>query len=242
MARQTHDKHTTRDWLTMSNRKVHTGIRVLLPLAAALTIAGAVPAAAQEPTALQKMLGALGVLQLPQDDNIVYRERPPLVVPPAPGLIAPRDPADIAKYNPDWPRDHDDRPRSTVDPEVARKADEDFYGGRPLLPSELSRGRISRSEAARRAATKGAPTTLEESQQTLSPTQLGFKGWNVKNEDKRVVFTGEPERRLLTDPPPGLRTPSTDAPYGVVTKERADQKAVSIYDRVTGSVDPNAGK
>jgi hypothetical protein len=111
-----------------------------------------------------------------------------------------------------------------------------------LLPSELSRGTISRSEAARRAATRGSPQTVEESQQALSPTQLGFKGWNVKTEDKRVVFTGEPERRLLTDPPPGLRTPSRDAPYGVVTKERAGPKAVSLYDRVTGSADPNAGK
>jgi hypothetical protein len=226
----------------MSNRTIQTGIRALLPLAVALSIAGAVPAAAQEPTALQKIFGALGILELPKDDDIVYRERPPLVVPPVPGLIAPRDPADIAKYNPDWPVDHDNRPSIKVDPEVARKADEDFYGGRALRPSELSGGRISRSEAARRAAVKGTPQTVEESQQPLSPTQLGFKGWNVKQEDKRVVFTGEPERRLLTEPPPGLRTPSLDAPYGVVTKERPGQKPVSIYDRVTGSNDPNAGK
>jgi hypothetical protein len=227
----------------MSNRTIQTGIRALLPLAVAFAISGAVPAAAQEPTGLQKIFGALGLLELPKDDdNIVYRERPPLVVPPVPGLIAPRDPADIAKYNPDWPVDHDNRPSAKVDPEVARKADEEFYGGRPLLPSEMSRGRISRSEAARRAATKGTPETIEESQKALSPTQLGFKGWNVKQEDKRVVFTGEPERRLLTDPPPGLRTPSLDAPYGVVTKERPGQKAVSIYDRVVGSDDPNIGK
>ena len=218
----------------MSNRHILSGFRMLFPLAIAFSVGGMIPAAAQgEPTAMQKLFGAIGLLELPKDP-IVYRERAPLVVPPAPGLIPPRNAEDISKYNPDWPVDHDNRRVGTVDPEVARKADEDFYSGRALLPAELNRGRISRSEVARRAATKGTPEGLESSQRVLTPTELGFKGWGAKQEE-RVVFTGEPERQSLTEPPPGLRTPSRDAPYGVVSNKPAGAKASTLYDRVDGT-------
>jgi hypothetical protein len=74
---------------------------------------------------------------------------------------------------------------------------------------------------------------VETAQKALSPTQLGFKGWGSLNKtEERVVFTGEPERRALTDPPPGLRTPSQDAPYGVVADRPKAAKASTLYDRV----------
>jgi hypothetical protein len=219
----------------MSNRHRKTGIWLFGPLAVALSAAIAVPAAAQEPTALQKFLGSIGLLEIP-GDPIVYRERAPLVVPPSPGLVPPRSAEDISKYNPDWPVDHEIRRRGApVDPEVARKADEDFYSGRALLPGELSGGRISREEAARRAATKGSVEPVESAQRPLTPTQLGFKGWNIKQKDEQVVFTGEPERRSLTEPPPGLRTPSRDAPYGIVSNKPSGTAASTLYDRVDGS-------
>jgi hypothetical protein len=218
----------------MSNRHHSIGARTLFPLALALAIAGTAPAAAQtEPTALQKIFGAMGLLEMPKDP-IIYRERAPLVVPPAAGLVPPRSPDDMSQYNPDWPVDHDRRQVEAIDPEVERKADYDFYTGRALLPGELG-GRISRSEAARRAATKGAPQSVEESQRVLSPTQLGFKGWGVNKDEEKVVFTGEPERRSLTQPPPGLRTPSQDAPYGIVSSRPAGAKASNLYERVDGS-------
>jgi hypothetical protein len=220
----------------MSNRHNSIGARTLFPLALVLVIAGAAPAAAQtEPTAMQKIFGAMGLLELPKDP-IVYRERAPLVVPPAVGLVPPRSPGDMSQYNPDWPVDHDRRQVEAIDPEVERKADYDFYTGRALLPGELSGGRISRGEAARRAATKGAPQSVEESQQVLSPTQLGFKGWGVKTQEEKVVFTGEPERHSLTQPPPGLRTPSQDAPYGMVSSRPAGAKPATLYERVDGSL------
>lgn len=210
------------------------------PIAAALILAAAAPApaAAQEgPTALQKLFGKLGLLEIPDENPPEYRERAPLVVPPTTALIPPREPGEISTYNPDWPRDHDTRRRNAVDPEVARKADEDFYSGRALMPSELSRGRISREEAARRDATKPAPETVGSSQRALSPSQLGFTGWGNKKEET-VVFTGEPARTSLTQPPPGLYTPSKDAPYGVVSSKPAPVKASTLYDRVSGSDDP----
>jgi hypothetical protein len=210
----------------------------LMPLTVALFLAGALPAAAQsEPTAFQRFLGGLGLLEIPGNDRPDYRERAPLVVPPSNALIQPRSSDDIAKYNPEWPRDHDAQQRKAADSEAERKADEDFYSGRALSPAELSRGRISRDEAARRAANSSVPEPAISAQKPLSPSQLGFKGWGSKQEE-RVVFTGEPERRSLTDPPPGLRTPSQDAPYGVVSNKSTAPKTSTLYDRVTSPNDP----
>lgn len=207
-------------------------------LALSLLLAAAVPAAAQsEPTTLQKVLGGLGLLELPPENPPDYRERAPLVVPPSTALVAPRNPEDVARHNADWPLDHDSRLRSEVDPEEERKADENFYGGRPLRPSELSRGTISRQEASRRDAAARGPgreTAGEEytrGGEVYSPSQLGFKGWNAK-EEKAVVFTGEPARRSLTDPPPGLLTPSREAPYGVVTTKSGPPAPTTLHERV----------
>ncbi len=207
--------------------------RFVFPLVCAAVVAGSAPAhAQQEPSALQKILGGIGLLELPKDP-IEYRERPPLVVPPSSALIPPQNPNDIANRNPDWPVDHDARRNAPLTPAqkaAARKADDDFYSGRALMPNQLGGG-------APRQARGPAPESVEESQRVLSPTQLGFRGWNVKNKDEVVVFTGEPERRMLTDPPPGLLTPSAEAPYGVVTSSPAQTKASTLYDRVSGQAD-----
>src|SRR5262249_27232803 len=69
----------------------------------------------------------------------------------------------------------------------------------------------------------------------LSPSQLGFLGWGKKDT---VSFAGEPERQLLTEPPPGYRTPSPNAPYGVV-EEKSKYGKTSVFDRLD---DPNAKK
>ncbi|MCC6948097.1 MAG: hypothetical protein IT539_10065 [Bradyrhizobiaceae bacterium] len=202
----------------------------LLACAAALLVAVALPAAAQEPTPLQKFLGKIGVLDIPEDP-IDYRERAPLVVPPSSALVQPRSAEDITKINPDWPLDHDSRQRTAAAIEADRRTDEQFYSGRPLLPDEV-RGRgpgISRDEQARRNAIARRPENISPGEERgagrdrYSPAQLGFKGWNNKQEES-VVFSGEPERRYLTDPPPGLLTPSRDAPYGVVTKRATPWK------------------
>jgi hypothetical protein len=58
----------------------------------------------------------------------------------------------------------------------------------------------------------------------MSPNQLGFTGfnWSWKNfwdkEGTAVPFVKEPERTTLTDPPPGLRTPSSKYQYGSKNK------------------------
>jgi hypothetical protein len=228
----------------MPIRSVSANAARWAPLVALLVVAAA-PASAQEPTTLQKIFGALGVIQLPPEEEIDYRERAPLVVPPSQALIQPRNPEDIRSGNPDWPVDHDTRKKKR-DAAAEKETDDEFYGGEgrvagnPLGPAKLSRGRISREEFARRDEIARRPENqtagqqYSEGKERLGPDGLGFKGWGAKKEPT-VVFTEEPSRRLLTDPPPGLRTPSPNAPYGVVTKSGP---AKAIYDRSASPDDP----
>lgn len=216
-----------------------------LPLAALLVFVAA-PARAQEPTGMQKLFGALGLIQLPPEEDIDYRERAPLVVPPSQALIQPRNPEDIRNGNPDWPIDHDTRKKKR-DAAAEKETDDEFYGsngslaGNPVGPTKLNRGRISREEFAKRDAIARKPENQTAGQQysdgkeRLGPDGLGFKGWGKKSEPV-VVFTEEPARRLLTDPPSGLRTPSPNAPYGVVTRAAP---AKSVLDRSASPDDPN---
>lgn len=212
-----------------------------------LTLATTAPAFAQsEPTGLQKFLGTLGLLELPREDPD-YRERAPLVVPPSSSLIAPRKPGDISVNNPDWPADHDSfKGRRAGEIADEKRTDDEFYSGRALRPDELNRPKkLSKQEQARRDANAKRPegeTAGDEyaaGRERYSPSKLGFKGWGSKKEET-VVFTGEPERRTLTEPPPGLRTPSSDAPYGIVTATPGPPKPTSFWDRTSSPDDPNA--
>jgi hypothetical protein len=212
-----------------------------------LTLTTAAPAFAQsEPTGLQRFLGTLGLLEIPREEPD-YRERAPLVVPPSSSLIPPRKPGDIAVNNPDWPTDHDSfKGRRAGELADEKRTDEEFYSGRALRPDELNRPKkLSKQEQAKRDAYAKRPeaeTAGDEyaaGRERHSPSKLGFKGWGSKKEET-VVFTGEPERRTLTEPPPGLRTPSSDAPYGIVTATPGPPKPTSFWDRTASPDDPNA--
>src|SRR5690606_1867550 len=100
------------------------------------------------------------------------------------------------------------RIRNTVESEEADM--------RQLSPSEL-RGSQG---AAGRAGTlsDGSPNPNVTRAEQLSPSQLGHKGFSLgsvfNREGTAVQFTGEPPRSSLTEPPPGLRTPSSRYSYG----------------------------
>jgi hypothetical protein len=215
----------------------------LSPLAAALLLACAVPAAAQtanEPTGLQQFLGKIGLLDIPEGPGIDYRERAPLVVPPSTELIPPRGLEDVKKINPDWPNDADLELRRAAAAENRKTVEEQrgaFYSGARLTPEEMKRGTLSKREATKRQSEyTTAGEELTAGKDRYSPEQLGFKGWFSKDPEKAVAFTGEPERKSLTDPPSGYRTPSSNAPYGVVESKKEDWKAPTLFDR-TGSPD-----
>ena len=195
----------------------------LAPLAAVLTalaVSSAVAQEADEPNELQKLFGAMGLLDLPKDP-IDYQERSPLVVPPSADLPKPGATADLKQINPEWPIDQDIKQRKAAAKEAKKPIDaptDSFYSGRRLNnTSEVKGQRIEggadvMSEAEKRGQYRS----------TLS--DLGFKGWDKKNE---VKFEKEPDRTSLLQPPPGYRTPSSNAPYGIVEEDRNISPAYS---------------
>lgn len=203
----------------------------LIPLIGALSIFAVAPAAAQEePTDLQKILGAAGIITLPRDP-IDYQERAPLVVPPSAQLPAPQSADDVKRLNPEWPLDHDlKRARASaaddkVPGEIRR---ESFYGGRALRPDEISRAKPAKGAASNDTAGGEANQGAER----YSPEKLGFRGWGQKNSFE--PFKGEPDRTSLLEPPPGYRTPSRNAPYGLVEEQKNTARS-SIFDRLEDS-------
>jgi len=192
------------------------------------------------PTELQKLLGAAGLLELPKDP-IDYQERSPLVVPPSVLLPPPRDPGDITKLNPEWPVDQDwkrarDAANSKITVEERRG---NFYPGGLVKVEDMSKVNPAKPDKKKTKDPSGGYTTAgeeaKEGAERYSPSKLGFQGWGKKDS---VSFTGEPERSYLTDPPSGYRTPSPNAPYGVV-EEKSKYGKTSVFDRLD---DPNAKK
>jgi hypothetical protein len=214
-----------------------------LPLVALCAAAMALPAAAQEdegPTELQKLLGAAGILDLPKDP-IEYQERSPLVVPPSAQLPPPQHVGDVSKLNPEWPADPDWRrirdgaAQSKISNEARRG--NVYPDGGLVKVEDMSRVNPARPEKKKGNDPSGGYTTMGEERnagaERYSPSQLGFLGWGKKDS---VSFTGEPERSVLTEPPSGYRTPSPNAPYGVV-EEKSKYGKTSIFDRLE---DPNS--
>ncbi|MBX3522422.1 MAG: hypothetical protein KF807_04350 [Xanthobacteraceae bacterium] len=140
-------------------------------------------------------------------------------------LPPPVEPGLVRHRNPDFP----------VDPEVkaaqkkkkktrmfSRAEEDPTYSGRTLRADEMKgTGPLTRG-------TKGASqtdATANEAQSTVQ--QLGIPGLTKmlpmighEQQEKPLVFTGEPERQSLTEPPSGYLTPSKNAPYGAVAKDK----------------------
>lgn len=198
----------------------------LLPLAATLAAVMVAPAMAQEeePNEISKVLGAIGLLELPKEP-IDYSERSPLVVPPTADLPKPGSDENVRALNPDWPVDQDIKRRKAAAKEAKKPIDQPndlFYGGRLMKPEDWK-------QAKSKGRGEGAEVMTDEEKRgwyRLSPDQLGFKGWNKKEE---MVFRHEPERSSLLQPPPGYQTPSPNAPYGIVEEEKV--KTTNPFDR-----------
>jgi hypothetical protein len=218
----------------------------LATLVALGALALASPALAQgarddEPSEVQKLFGAMGILDLPKDP-IDYQERSPLVVPPQINLPPPQGVDDVRKLNPEWPQDQDWKrmregaAQTKITPEERRG---NFYPGGNTKVEDMSRVNPGKPAKKKDDGSGGYTTAGEEAKagaERYSPSQLGFLGFGKKTDSGS--FTGEPERTLLTEPPPGYRVPSPNAPYGVV-EEKSKYGKTSVFDRLE---DPNAKK
>lgn len=219
----------------------------------------------EEPNFMSKLLGSVGLLQLP-GPQINYQERPPLVVPPLTNYVQPNVPPtpdlvpsarpqqDPWNFNAPPPQNlppvavsqpqqsvvlptpvETNSPRLRnpdfpVDPEVraaqkkkkkprmfSRAEDDPSYSGRTLTPDEMkSQGPLTRSKGS------GTDATANQAQSSVQELKVPVIGnlLRTKQQEERLEFTGEPERQSLTQPPAGYLTPSKNAPYGVVAKDR----------------------
>ena len=165
--------------------------------AAALVVAGASGAAAQEGVLAKSLLGAIGIIPKSRPP-IEYRERAPLVLPPKIQLRAPANPADLeARGN--WPKD----------PDMAAARREAFEANAPetltqrYKNSEGHRLSIDEIMAGRRVSGRAEPfnpAALDNrsDRSRLSPVEL--RGFSA---EKKLSGDGL-ERQALTDPPQPL--------------------------------------
>lgn len=175
--------------------------------ASALAIAvllGASPALAQSSEPLDLVLQTLG-LQEAERPEIDYRERAPLVVPPATTLVPPQD--KLSAGTPRWPQD----------PEIVRKKKALEDAKKPKYPVNDGDKRELRDEFASSLRTAPAgrrlqPRTAEEQQRNTdglrdNPREVfGFITTLVAPKEEESTQYVEPPREYLTDPPKGMRS------------------------------------
>jgi hypothetical protein len=144
-------------------------------------------------------------------------------------LPPPVNPASVRLRNPDFPVNPEERiaERKKTKKKSTPRTDP-FYAGRVLRKDELSQtAPVAATNDPKAVDNDLSPGILTR----LNPTQLGFKGWGNK-EEPRTVFTGEPDRQSLTQPPSGYQTPSANQPYGgpVDEKDKLKPKVRGPYD------------
>ncbi|WP_052340841.1 hypothetical protein [Salinarimonas rosea] len=184
---------------------------------AALGLLAAPAAQAQEGSFFRNVFGAIGLTD-PEQPDILYRERAPLVVPPNLGALPPPAQGDAAAANPQWPTDPDvaaARARAIEANTPAPERPGAFEGiGRRMTAEELRAGRVP-------GAGLGGPSRPE-----WAPAERGLGGANANpawippqtlrelDEQRRAAAPETRlQRRFLTDPPQAYLAPDPNAPF-----------------------------
>jgi hypothetical protein len=190
--------------------------RLGLACAVAATCLAGAPATAQEGVAIKNILGDVGIIPK-ERDQIRYRERAPLVLPPRMELREPAAPESFASNNPQWPRDPDvvARQRRAADSRV------------PATESET-----------RRMSERSARLTVDEMRAGRNPNAPGPTPGSHRGDNARDVLmrNAPPDgyvaektadssavRRTLTDPPSLLKK-NSGAPEALDYRARGDQQ------------------
>jgi hypothetical protein len=207
-------------------------IRVTHLLLAGGLVLAAQPALAQEGMLFKNLME--GVIGGRPGDDIEYRQRPPLVVPPNSTLPRPQAPA--STRNAAWPNDPDVAARR-AEAEGARspfRSDPNLGSSPGLSQAELRRGRTSRDT--------GRPVVAEEQNNynnQIAPIQSGRELAARRNQEMadQLVYGQEPPRRTLSDPPVGYRKPAGTAPIGPGRGGPVeDRQAVGQREFLTGQI------
>jgi hypothetical protein len=184
-----------------------------IALMSTLGVVASVPAKAQEGAIFQQILSAVGVTDKGKEE-IVYRERAPLVVPPKTDLRPPMQSEEVTA-NPAWP----------VDPDAVARKKAETIAKIPVTETERykleknPRLSIDQIRAGRKvgAETSQAPAKHvgdnDNYELYYKPIAQGkaMASQYSKKEELSLTYGQEPERKYLTDPPKGLRLPASTA-------------------------------
>jgi hypothetical protein len=152
------------------------------------------------------MLKSLGI---GGENQIEYRERPPLVVPPTRDLPPPQTSG--AARDPNWPVD----PKST---QARKKGDQIKDLDKIAVPQRPAGPGL--------AATPGPTADSPDTTAAIPPSQPaasgGFFG-NLFSSSERPSgpIMNAPARKSLTEPPPDFESPSPSQPYGAAAPAAA---------------------
>ncbi|WGJ14577.1 hypothetical protein QEV83_18480 [Methylocapsa sp. D3K7] len=160
---------------------------------------GVSPARAQEDTNMfNSVLGFVGMQFDKEQDAIDYRARPPIVVPPKIDLPPPK----VAVRDPSWPKDPDviaerraaldsRRPAPQITPNTrVEMSQTELQQGRGPLPAD---GPPDECQA-------GAGTPI-----CLYAPWKALKSMVSSTSSDKIQPGPEPQRKYLTEPPPGYR-------------------------------------
>jgi hypothetical protein len=165
---------------------------------------------------LRGMLQGLGLRRDGDGSGIDYRERSPLVVPPARTLPPPVEGSSAAKVAA-WPTDPDVKRTKDLRAERKKPRKDIELESRPEMPNELNK----QGGTGNRAGQTPVGNQHKDPEALSSQKELGTKNiftWGAlwgRNNQEYATFTAEPPRSSLTEPPAGYRTPSPAQPYGV---------------------------
>jgi hypothetical protein len=155
-------------------------------------------------------------------------------------LPPPLDPSTVRQRNPDFPVDPEIRASQKAKAMKKKKgprliADDPFYGGRVLRGDELkSPTAPNQTRAVVRDKDGPGRTPTRDFEVPVISNLFG----GSKKENQPVQFTGEPPRQSLTEPPAGYLTPSANAPYGVVGKDKPEHEAPTVHPNMPNAPTP----
>ena len=156
-------------------------------------------------------IGVPGLTPSKDTPAINYRERAPLVLPKQQTLRTPLPP--VASRNQAWPKDYDKqkvRRASRASGDVARDD-----AGNEILSARYLRDTGRLANAPRRNVSQENCENPDPLQQPCNIPDMWrkLKNTRLKEDTKDLIPGQEPQRKALTDPPPGLRVPSRRVKY-----------------------------
>lgn len=196
-----------------------------IALACGLVVASGAALRAEEGVAIKNLLGSMGIVPK-EKEPIRYRERAPLVLPPkGTALREPMAGESYASANPDWPSDPDvmaRRRRNALEQtpvtasEVRRMSDNNPR----LTIDEIRSGRVAGEAEPRKAGWYRGDNSREALYMSPEQARAGMR----REGEAEPAPEAEPRRRVLTEPPAGMRR---SAQGGAVAKDyqvRVDQQ------------------